>query len=216
MLTKQHLRNAMALSGFENWRPSVDVPHLDRPTARPKNTPGIGRIAAVMILIYIDSEQHQEPEELKLVLTKRNANLSKHANQISFPGGRQDAGETLEQTAVRETEEEIGVRGAEIQILGPLNSVYIPPSDFTVTPFVGWKSEVPDFVPSPDEVAEVIEVSVAHLMEATTLKCGDIETAKGKKLDVPYYEVGQHQVWGATAIILGELIERLNRVVIDT
>ena len=211
MPAKQSLIDAMSLSGFENWRPAVDVPHLNRPLCRPDDVPGVGRVAAVMILVFGDAPDSSD-DGLKLVLTKRNANLSNHAGQISFPGGRQDEGETLEQTALRETEEEIGVARNEIEILGRLNPVYIPPSDFTVTPFVGWSSNPPHFVRSPDEVAEIIQAPISHLVDPRTLKIGDISTAKGVVKNVPFYEVNQHRVWGATAIMLGEFIERIKQV----
>ena len=100
----------------------------------------------------------------------------------------------------------------EIEILGRLNPVYIPPSDFTVTPFVGWSSNPPHFVRSPDEVAEIIQAPISHLVDPATLKIGDISTAKGVVKNVPFYEVNQHRVWGATAIMLGEFIERIKQV----
>ena len=208
MLTKQHLIDAMSFSGFENWRPKVDVPHLNRPLSRPNHLSGDGLIAAVMILVYLDES---DPGNLKLVLTKRNANLTKHASQISFPGGRQDLGETLEQTALRETEEEIGIKRNEIEVIHQLNPVYIPPSDFTVTPFVGWKPNAPKFVRSPNEVAEIIQAPVALLLDSSTLKVGTVETDNGQVLNVPFYDIDGHRVWGATAIVLGELIERFQR-----
>jgi 8-oxo-dGTP pyrophosphatase MutT (NUDIX family) len=207
--SKQQLAAALALPGFENWRPHVDVPQLNRPISRPEDLPGKGRIAAVMVLIYASpSTAHST-----LALTERHANLSKHASQISFPGGRQDDGETLQQTALRETHEEIGIAPTNIEVLGRMNSVYIPPSDFVVTPFVGWHKGQPDFVRAPDEVEQIIEVPLAHLMSPSTLVFGDIVRSSGETLTVPYYQVEQYKVWGATAIMLGELIERLTRVV---
>ena len=207
--TKQQLIAALSLSGFENWRPRVDIPELNRPMSRPEELPGRGRFAAVMMLIYSQLDNH----ELILVLTKRHAGLSKHAGQISFPGGQQDDGESLLHTALRETREEIGIANNEIEVLGKLNPVYIPPSDFSVTPFVGWHQGQPGFTLSEYEVEQVIAVPLAHLIEPATLVTGDVIVATGQALNVPYYQVNEHRVWGATAIMLGELIERISRVV---
>ena len=235
--TKTTLVKAMQLAGFENWRPKVDVPKLHRPRHRPSEMAGEGRSAAVMLLLYssaADERPKGQAGRLKLILTKRHAKLASHAGQISFPGGQQDNGESLWQTAVRETFEEIGVGGQElefnghdgddkarrfesgdspsnerIELLGQLNPVYIPPSDFTVSPFVAWLNGTPKFVRSEEEVDEIIEVPLDHLLKPEVLKYGEIKSASGMKINVPYFEVETHQVWGATAIILGELIERI-------
>ena len=206
---KRRLKKAMALSGFENWRPAVDVPELNRPQVRPSELEGTGRIAAVLVLLYASSGNR---DDLKLVLTKRHVKLANHGGQISFPGGRQDANETLWQTATRETFEEVGIAPGKIDQLGRLNPVYIPPSDFTVDPFVGWHHGQPDFVRSEEEVDEIIEASVQSLLNPDTLKRGDIKSASGMNINVPYYQVGAHRVWGATAIMLGELIERIRQI----
>ncbi len=164
-----------------------------------------------MLVLYLASpegEPRKAPEP-NLVLTRRCENLNKHAGQISLPGGRQDDGECLETTALRETFEEIGVAPEQVELLGQLNPVYIPPSDFTVTPFVGWLDHRTDFVPSDLEVAEIIEVPLQKLLRPETLVIGPVRTANGSVLNVPYYQIDRHQVWGATAIILAEFIERL-------
>jgi 8-oxo-dGTP pyrophosphatase MutT (NUDIX family) len=210
-LEKPFIEAALSLSGFENWQPPVDVPELHRPRHRPTELPGEGRTAAVMLLLYQHSSSRGR-RGINLVLTRRHERLAKHAGQISLPGGRQDEGESLRTTAVRETSEEIGVNVEDIEILGELNPVYIPPSDFTVSPFVGWHAGQPNFVRSEREVDEIIEVSLKHLLTPETMVEGEVEIPDGKKLRVPYYQVEHHQVWGATALILGEFIERLTRV----
>jgi 8-oxo-dGTP pyrophosphatase MutT (NUDIX family) len=210
--SKKRIASALSMPGFEDWQPRFDVPDLQRPRTRPDDLPGQGRVAAVMILMYPNLRQPAADETPQLVLTKRHAKLSKHAGQISFPGGRQDPGESLEQTALRETFEEIGIAQHQIEILGQLNSVYIPPSDFTVTPFVGWYDDQPQFILAPEEVDEVIEASLTRLLHPETLVVGDVRIEDGRILTAPHYQIGAHQVWGATAIILSELIERLSQV----
>ena len=208
-LNKSFIQSALSLPGFEDWQSPVDVPHLHRPRQRPVEMPGKGRVAAVMLLLYPTATDGRP--EIKLALTRRHENMAKHAGQISFPGGRQDEGESLQQTAVRETTEEIGVKENEIEILGRLKPIYIPPSDFTVSPFVGWHAGQPVFVRSEEEVEEIIEVSLQHLMAPETMVEGDVTIPDGRQLRVPYYQVDHHQVWGATALILGEFIERVRR-----
>lgn len=166
--------------------------------------PGEGRFAAVLLLMF------PEGGDTKLVLTRRRDDLSQHPGQISLPGGRQDSGETTEQTALRETQEEVGVAGDAIQVLGAMKPVYIPPSDFTVHPYVGWHEGRPKFVREEAEVAEIIEASIAELVDPQTLHWGDVVVGNDR-FHVPYFLVGTHRVWGATALIICELVERLRR-----
>lgn len=207
---KQKISAAMGLSGFDRWRPAVDVPHLVRPRLRPDDLPGEGRQAAVMVLLFPDGLDFHS--DTNLVLTRRHDHLTNHAGQISLPGGRQEEGESLIRTALRESTEEIGVLAEKIEVLGKLNQVYVPPTDFTVVPFVGWHDDPPEFIRSESEVAEIIETSLEHLLRPETLVHGTINTEDGTELLVPYYQVEDHRVWGATAIILSELIERLRQV----
>lgn len=209
---KERIAKAAKLIGFENYSPPVDVPALNRPRSRPEKKAGVGRVAGVLLLFY-DFDVENDPN-LHIVLTKRQADLSNHGGQISFPGGRQEGEETLWETAARESFEEIGIVGNQIEMLGELNPVYIPPSDFTVYPFIGWHIGRPKFVRCEDEVAEIIEVPLAQLLDSKTLQFGDIESASGMNINVPFYAVGniqQHRVWGATAIMLGEMIERIRQ-----
>ena len=211
---KERIAKAAKLGGFENYTPNVDVPELNRPRSRPAEMKGVGRVAAVLLLFFEDSGRPDSKSDSRIVLTKRQAGLANHGGQISFPGGRKEGEESLWETATRESFEEIGVLQSKVELLGELNPVYIPPSDFTVSPFVGWHSGPPEFVRCEDEVAEIIEVSLSHLLEPETLQFGDIESASGMNINVPFYTVGknqEHRVWGATAIMLGEMIERIRR-----
>ena len=203
--SRSALINALNQPGFDSWTPSIDVKHLERPRVRPAELPGDGRFAGVLLLTYADSD------ETRLVLTRRRDDLSRHPGQISFPGGRQDPGESTEETALRETQEEVGVASQTIQVLGSMKPVYIPPSDFTVHPYVGWHEGPPDFVREEAEVAEIITASLAQLADPQTLRWGDVVVA-GNALRVPYFQVGSHRVWGATALIICELVERLRKL----
>ena len=201
LTTRTSLQTALRQPGFENWTPSVDVLHLKRPRQRPVELDGEGRIAAVLILAF------EHLDQTWFVLTRRNPNLSKHAGQISLPGGRQDSGESIEQTALRETHEELGIQTSNVEVLGQLNSVYIPPSDFTVYPFVGWLDQRPNWKPEPNEVAELIEVPMGDLFKKGVLDVGEVQDGD-RKITAPFYLLNGHRVWGATALILSELIAR--------
>lgn len=206
-ISREQIEQALALTGWDDWQPAEDVPGLERPRQRPPDLPGQGRTAAVLVLIYPGPEQ-----QLQLVLTGRPQHLSRHAGQISFPGGRQDPGESILQTALRETREELGVEPGGLQVLGSLNTIYIPPSDYTVHPLVAWREETPHFEPSPDEVSEVIQVSLDHLLRRSTYRRGKVQVRPQVRWTVPYFAIARHQVWGATALILSELVERLRYV----
>ncbi len=195
---------ALKQPGFDNWQSPLIASQPHRPARRPIHLPGIGRVGAVMLLLY----QSAESTQTRIVLTRRQPHLNHHAGQISFPGGSQDRDETPVETALRETSEEIGVDIEQIEILGRLNSVYIPPSDFTIHPVVGWYSEKNDFYISELEVAEIISVPLEELLAPLALQSGPIVDGP-VGIDVSYYLVSGYQVWGATAFVLHEFLERI-------
>lgn len=205
-LTTAVIRQALALPDFDVRSAHRHMLPVGRTGQRPPETPGQPRIGGVLLLLYC----HEQA--MHLVLTRRRDDLNSHAGQISFPGGKQEANETAVQAALRETEEEIGVSAAEITILGELTSIYIPPSDFEVHPFVGWVNggKRPSFVPEVREVAEIIEVPLPQLLDPHTREIGPIPV-RGATYTVPYYNVNGHKVWGATAILLSEFLERVRQ-----
>jgi len=157
------------------------------------------RPASVLILLFPrDGTPH-------VVLTVRGAGLPHHADQISLPGGRPEPGETPEETALREAVEEIGLDVTGVTITGRLTPVHIGVSGFTVQPIVALSDTAPVFVPAPGEVAAVLEVPLALLADPATLRAGR-RARGGVEIDAPYFAIGDHQVWGATAMLLGELL----------
>jgi 8-oxo-dGTP pyrophosphatase MutT (NUDIX family) len=157
------------------------------------------KVAGVLILLYPTTDG------LTLALTRRTDSVEYHRGQISLPGGAQENSEDLAQTALREAQEEIGVDPASVELLGKLTPLYIPVSGFCVHPFVGYSPHRPTFRPDPVEVAEVIEVPLALLLDPRTART-EVWDWRGQQVPTPFYQVGPHQVWGATAMILAEFL----------
>ena len=140
-----------------------------------------------------------------VVLTVRREELPDHAGQISFPGGQREGDETLFETALREAKEEVDLAPDPVRLLGALTPLYIPPSNFCVHPFVAVVSHVPTLRPTDREVGEILHVSLPHLLAPAT-RVVETWTLHGTDVDVPYYDVAGHTVWGATAMMLAEML----------
>ncbi len=203
-ITIEHIKQALDLPSFDAQVAHGKMAPVTRPLVRPRSLSGSPRLGGVLLLLYYkDSSLH-------IVLTRRRDDLNAHAGQISFPGGRNEEPETLLATALRETEEEVGVAAADLEVLGALTPIYIPPSDYCVFPYVAWygNGKQPVFNAAPWEVAEIIEAPLALIMDGAS-RSETPWNLGGHELSVPYYAVQEHKVWGATAIMLSEFIERL-------
>jgi len=162
------------------------------------------RKSAVMMLFYPRQEQAY------IILIKRNTYPGIHSAQISFPGGKAEDYDTdLAHTALRETYEEIGITGNEIDMIMPFTQIYIPPSNFVVAPYLGVALNELVFKPSPDEVAELVELSLDALLDDSTIISTPMQTSYAQHIMVPAFKVGTHYIWGATAMILSELKETI-------
>jgi 8-oxo-dGTP pyrophosphatase MutT (NUDIX family) len=184
--------------------PGLDAQFRFMPTPprsgwKPGEFPSDARIAAGLLLLYPGERGPSIP------LTVRASGLRRHAGQISLPGGATDPGETLAQAAMREAHEEIGVDPALVRVLGELTPVHVLVSGFTLHPIVGITDARPSFTLAAHEVEEVIEVSVEDLQDASSIRQGT-RTREGLAIEYPYFDLMGHQVWGATAMILGEFI----------
>lgn len=185
----------------------------------PQPRPGTNRIldpnlncrrAGVLVLIYPFDELRAGScgGEPCLVLTRRTDSVDSHRGQISFPGGSQDPGEDAIAAALREGWEELGIIPERLEVIGALSPLYIPPSGFCVYPTVALAAARPDFIPNPAEVAEVIEAPLALLLAPDTRR-EELWEIRGATVRVPFYAVGPHKVWGATAMVLCELLALL-------
>jgi 8-oxo-dGTP pyrophosphatase MutT (NUDIX family) len=158
------------------------------------------RLAATLVLLY-----PLEDGMAALVLTQRQPGLKDHSGQISLPGGRIEPGETPEEAALREGYEEVGVDPAAPRVLGRLSPIHIPPSGFSVTPVVAAMGVRPPFTPHEGEVAALIEVPLEKLLDPATRRLAE-RVVRGGRFEVPHFAVGAYEVWGATAMMLAELI----------
>lgn len=204
LISFDHLRWALDLADFNSCEARQRMSPVPRGWQRRANTP---KRAAVMILVFPDHDAR-----LNLVLTLRRAELRGHSGQVSFPGGRQDPQDaSLAATAIRETCEEIGVCDDQIRIVGSLPSFYIPTSHFQVFPTVAQCDAVPLFRANPAEVESIFSFALSDLLHPRFKR---EETWRFGERDVwvPYYAVKGHKVWGATAIMLSELEERIRQV----
>jgi len=159
--------------------------------------------ASVLVLIY------PREDGFHIVLTRRTSQVAHHQAQISFPGGQMDDLESAVDTALREAAEELNIVPAEARILGELTPLYIPPSNYCVYPVVAVAAQQPDFRPSPREVAEVIEVPLAHLLDKRNIK-REKWPLRGMDVTVPFYLFAGHKIWGATAMVLAELLDLIS------
>ena len=158
------------------------------------------RRAAVLALFYPD-----ETQTTRFLLTERASYKGTHSAQVSFPGGKTDLTDIdLQATALRETDEEVGLAPSEITVFRQLTDTYIPPSNFLVAPFMGYCTNKPSFVPN-EEVANIIEVPLLDLLDDQSLTSMTMQTSYMDKIEVPCFKLNDYIVWGATAMMLAEI-----------
>ena len=161
-----------------------------------------GTDAAVLLALY------GWPDEPGLVFTERHSDMRRHAGEISFPGGRHDeADPDLTATALREANEEIGLSPGAVEVVGALPPVGTFVTSYKIHPFVGLIGNELAHVPNPAEVEEVLSFSLDELRGSYAMRR---LTRRGIPIHTPSYSVGDHLIWGATARILGDLLERLS------
>ncbi|WP_235009895.1 NUDIX hydrolase [Algoriphagus boritolerans] len=166
--------------------------------------PADHRKSGVLILFYPDERGAFFP------LIKRPEYVGFHSGQVAFPGGKMELSDAdIIQTALREAEEEVGVDRDQVRVLGRLSDLYIPTSNFLVSPVVGFLEKRPEFIPEANEVSRIIPTAVPLLFNPEIKKRKMLTIGKSMNLDAPYFEIDGEIVWGATAMILSELIQIL-------
>lgn len=188
-----HIKMAPRLGGelLRSFEPSVNA------------TP-----SSVLLLLVGDS-----PENLEILFTLRSSNLPQHGNQISFPGGHCERGETPIDSALRETQEETGISPEQIEIIGLLSDLFVPPSDTIITPVVGYLPSKPEFKLNSTEVSECFFVQLVYFLDENNIQ-EEVWDFAGKKVRVPLWKVHPTiALWGATAMILAEFTEIVERII---
>lgn len=173
--------------------------------ARDKDT---AKRAGVLSLFY-----PSENFETRLILILRKTYLGVHSAQVGFPGGKlEDEDTSIQDAALRETEEEVGISRETISVLKKLTEIYIPPSNYFVQPFLGITTESPKFVPQEEEVEALIEVTLKDFMNDANIISQTLSTSYAHNIEVPAFRLNGHVVWGATAMMLNEVRELLKMV----
>ena len=165
---------------------------FELPFSKNNSTP-----AAVLILLYL------EDNEIYFFLTKRTDELENHKGQISLPGGTQEGNEKLIDTALRETQEEIGINKTSISIIGTITPLFVPVTGFMIYPFIGYSHNKLEPKPDPVEVATIFSVNISDLLNEEN-RTTEQRNIRGYDVQVPYFKLNDYQVWGATSMILSE------------
>ena len=197
----------MPLPGEEAHRklaPLVRIKELSEINIEERNP----QVAGVMAVFYPDVEG-----QTRLVLILRKTYKGVHSNQIGFPGGRvEEQDRDLQETALRETEEEVGIPQDQILIVKELSRLYIPPSNFWVQPFLGLVESTPVLVPQESEVEEILEVRLTDFLDEGNIISENLSTSYAVNIDVPAYKLNGHVVWGATGMMLSEIRDLLLKI----
>ena len=174
---------------------------IELPFSKNNSTP-----AAVLILLYL------EDNEIHFFLTKRSNKLEHHKGQISLPGGTQEENEKLTHTALRETQEEIGINKTSISIIGSMTPLFVPVTGFMINPFIGYSLNKLEPTPDPLEVEAIFSVNISDLLNEAN-RTIEQRNIRGYDVEVPYFKLNNYEVWGATSMILSEfrdLIKSIN------
>lgn len=151
--------------------------------------------------------------ETKFILILRKTYKGVHSAQVAFPGGKlEDQDASIQDTALRETFEEIGVPVDTVQIVKKISQVYIPPSNFYVQPFIGITKAIPSFIKQDDEVETLIEIDLEHFLDDTSLITKRVKTSYSVEVEVPAFKLNDYVVWGATAMMLSEIKDLLKQL----
>lgn len=164
------------------------------------------RNAAILIMLYLKNKS------IYTVLIKRNSYPGVHSNQISFPGGKtEDEDKSLAHTACREAHEEIGIKIKSIGIIGNLSNLYIPPSNYLVSPFVAYYENIPVFHADHSEVERILEIKLSGILDERSLTEEIVYSSGKEKIKAPCFQINDNVIWGATAMIISELKVIINK-----
>lgn len=200
----RRLRTQLAdpLPAESAWSAMAPIQRITRSLWPEKNEHS--KRSAVLIVFY------EWNGTIHLPMIQRNIYNGPHSGQIALPGGRvEKTDKDLVDTALREANEEIGIDRDQVEIIGQLTEIFIPPSQFWVQPILGMVHARPEFVPDPSEVQQVIEAPLPEFLDPRNIELKKVSVGKNMKIDAPSYQIQGHTVWGATAMMMSELVEIL-------
>ena len=212
MLFKTFLESAVKIKHLElfgevshaKMSPPYRLQLAERMREKAKNA----KIAGVLALFYPNLSG-----ETYLVLILRKTYKGVHSAQVGFPGGKYEETDLdIKVTALRETEEEVGVPERELDVIKALSPLYIPPSNFLVHPYLAIAPSTPSFIKQDDEVEDIIEVKLQDFLDDSNVIHTRVPTSFNVEVDVPAFKLNGHVVWGATAMMLGEIKDLLKQV----
>ena len=197
----------LPLPGIESHHKMIPPERIGN-IRRPENASKTPREAAVLNLFYPG-----EDKDTRMLLILRKTYRGVHSNQVGFPGGKVEVEDRdLEDTALRETHEEVGVAPEKVTIIRSLSEVYIPPSNFMVYPYMGYAEEKLRFVRQESEVERLIEVRLEEFLSDRSMFYQRLDTSYANDIEVPAFRLNQYTVWGATAMILSEVKEIIKKL----
>ena len=204
--TKQDLKLKLSkpLPGVISHQKMAPKHHADELTKREYLVQNAKK-SAVLILFF------HEDDMLKMIVIRRSVYVGVHSGQIAFPGGRYEEEDgDVKVTALREIEEEIGIPEDKIEIIGRLSDIYVAPSNFLISVFVGYLAEKPVYKIDEREVNEVIEIPFVDFFKPDVIKHKDfyINSIKASS-KAPYFDVTNAEIWGASAMVVSELLDVL-------
>ena len=167
------------------------------------------RKAAVISLFYPDTH-----DQTRLLLILRKTYNGVHSNQVGFPGGKVELSDrNIQETALRETWEEVGVKPQQIHLIKSITEIFIPPSNFMVHPFIGLSETTPKFVAQQTEVEQIIEVLFSDFMDDRLETTQTLSTSYAENITVPSFKFNDFVVWGATAMMLSEIKDLFKKTI---
>lgn len=196
-------------SSLEKPLPGEEIQYLMAPVHRKSREAYLTanpthRSSSILILLYPGLQGN-----LSTLLIKRPENSGVHSGQIAFPGGKVEPGESRQEAALREAQEEVGVVPSMVELVGELTSLFIPASNFLVHSFIGMTTQTPQFIPNPEEVALLLPTSMEDLLQMPVRE-NVFNTSYGL-LNAPSFDLHGHLIWGATAMIINEFREVASR-----
>lgn len=182
-------------------------PHTRKIELEKQKNRANAKLSSVLVLLY------PKDDAVYTVMIKRPVYDGVHSGQIAFPGGQKENTDfNLTDTALRETEEEVGVDRNSIKVIGKLTQLYIPPSNFTVQPIVGYTNNVPDFILEKNEVDSILEIALEEFIDPKNITHKEITSRNHSRLNVICYFIQDEVIWGASAMIISEFVEILKKI----